>query len=553
MRNESIDTPVLVVGAGAAGCALALELGQFGVPCIVIEKGDGHVAHPKTGHISVRTMEYCRHWGFEDEVNKTGFPQDYPLDTVLCTGLFGYEIARSHGPSLGATPELPVSPSKRTRVPQMWFDPLLARKAQQLDTVDIRYGHELISFEDAGDHVVATIQEVATGKTLEVTASYLVGADGATSTVRSALGYEMLGERVLNYSVNIIWRCPELTTMHKLGPAERYIVFLDEGLLGNVTVVDGKELWRLTVYGNDAHFDLESFDARAQIIRALGRDDVDFEVDSVLTWRRSELVAEKYGRGRVWLAGDAVHTMSPTGGFGMNTALEDSVNLAWKLAAKVRGWGGDELLPSYETERRAIGLRNVAAAAQNYWDWTKSADTREITQDTPRGATSRGEIAETHKHVADRIQGSLGIILGVNYHGSPVVVDPSNGPSEIQDSYERYVPSVAPGVRAPHQWLDSEREKSSLDLFCASFTLIYNQARELESEMFAKAFSDFGAPLKSYSRESLGLEELYDRDFVLVRPDGYVAYSSNAELAADGVQQIVAQAIGLGGADNATY
>ena len=377
-----MDVPVLIVGAGPVGLALALDLSRRGVACMVVDKGDGVIRHSKMGVVSIRSMELCRRWGIADRVRDAGFPEDYELNQVYCTSLTGYRLGISHYPSMRKEPTTPASPEKRQRCPQIWFDPILQDAVMAAPNVTLRYGCEMIRFAADDAKVEVTLRDVASGAEQTIVTNYLVGCDGAGSGVRRQLDVAMQGDRVIHHSVSVYFRRPGLLQSHDKGPAERYLLIGDEGYWGHLTVVDGHESWRLTVASNE-RLDMDQFDAAAWTARCLGREDEQVTIDAVLPWRRSKLVAEHFGCGRVLLCGDAVHVMSPNGGYGMNTGLGDAADLGWKLQGMLEGWGGAGLLASYEAERRPVGLRNTNAAADNFARIMSSLDCSEITAETP--------------------------------------------------------------------------------------------------------------------------------------------------------------------------
>ena len=385
--TKNRETPVLIVGAGPIGLSMAMDLSWRGVPCAIVDEGDGTVELSRGGMVSIRTMEYWRRWGIADRVADAGFPQDYALNMVYCTSLAGHLLERDEFPCQRDVVAPPTSPERRTWCPQVLFDPLLARALAERPGVTMRYHCRLERFEERSDHVLAHTVDTRTGEATEIRAQYLIGCDGAASHVRAAADIPFEG-KTLGYSINIYFRAPNLLARHDKGEAERYLFVGPEGTWANITVVDGRDNWRITVIGSGDKMDLEGFDARGQVRRALGSDDIDFEVTAVRPWRRSELTARHYRRGRVLLAGDAAHTMSPTGGFGMNTGIIDTVNLGWKLEAVLGGWGGPSLLDSYDPEQRQVARRNALASTQNYKMWVGLADMcKPILEEFRRGPT----------------------------------------------------------------------------------------------------------------------------------------------------------------------
>ena len=360
----SEHTPVLIVGAGPVGLALAGELGWRGIPCTLIEKTDGAIEQPKMDIVGPRTMEFCRRWGIADWVRDAPYPGDYPQDCVYVTGLNGYELGRERFPGRAQETCPPQSPQKRERVPQDMFDPILRRFVGTFPHVRLRYGTELTAFAETADGVVAQVRDAATGETDDITADYLVGTDGGASLVRERAGITMSGNPALTYTTNVMFRCADFTSLHDKGRAYRFIFVGPEGTWLTIVAINGGDRFRMSIVGSADKVTHTEADIRNALERAMGRA-FDYEILSVMRWVRRELVADSYGTRRVFIAGDAAHLMSPTGGFGMNTGIQDAVDLGWKLEAALRGWAGHALLRSYELERRPVAVRNVTEASSN--------------------------------------------------------------------------------------------------------------------------------------------------------------------------------------------
>ena len=343
----SEHTPVLIVGAGPVGLALAGELGWRGIPCTLIEKTDGAIEQPKMDIVGPRTMEFCRRWGIADWVRDAPYPGDYPQDCVYVTGLNGYELGRERFPGRAQEICPPQSPQKRERVPQDMFDPILRRFVGTFPHVRLRYGIELTTFAETADGVAAQVRDVATGETEDITADYLVGTDGGASLVRERTGITMSGNPALTYTTNVMFRCADFTSLHDKGRAYRFIFVGPEGTWLTIVAINGGDRFRMSIVGSADKVTHTEADIRNALERAMGRA-FDYEILSVMRWVRRELVADSYGTQRVFIAGDAAHLMSPTGGFGMNTGIQDAVDLGWKLEAALRGWAGKALLRSYE-------------------------------------------------------------------------------------------------------------------------------------------------------------------------------------------------------------
>lgn len=523
-ESDQYNTAVLIVGGGPVGLGLAMELAYRRIPCVLVDKTDGIVRMSKMGLLSVRTMEYCRRWGIADQVRACGFPADYPLNQVFCTSLNGHHIATIEYPCIADEPTHGLSPEKKQRCPQLWFDPILARNVREQPTVDVRYEQEMLSFEQDADGVTATLRDLKTGSTYSLRARYMVGCDGAGSTVRNALGFHLEGDAALSYSVGIYFNAPDLIRYHKMGPAERYMVVGEDGTWGHLTVVDSKDIWRLTVLGSQERVESESFDADHWLRRCLGRDDIPYEITAVLPWRRSRLVANRFYDKRVFLAGDACHVMAPNGGYGMNTGLGDAVDLGWKLAAVLEGWAPPALLDSYERERRPVAWRNVNAAASNFSSLAPKLSFTDVESDTPEGAAARARMESELVEGTRPEWEAHGINLGYRYDDSPVIYD--DGTAHTPDDMSVYVPTSRPGHRAPHVALPDGR--STIDLFGPGFVLLEVQGgatTQLESiDVAAMTRSAGDIPVQCYRLTGDEAVAAFERRYTLVRPDGHVAW-----------------------------
>jgi 2-polyprenyl-6-methoxyphenol hydroxylase-like FAD-dependent oxidoreductase len=522
----TLETPVLIVGGGPVGLALAIDLGWRGIECLVVEQGDGTVDHPRLGAIMTRTMELARRWGIADRIYNCGFNGDYNLDVVYCTSMSGFLLARDAFPSCNSLQPPPQSPEKRQRCPQIWFNPILERAATEYDTVSIRHHHRLETFRESTDGVVADVRNTLTGEPLQIRAQYLVACDGAASEVRNALGVPMLGNPALSYSINLFIRSPTMLSSHKLGEAERYIFVGPTGTWGNLTVVDGRELWRITVIGSRTKVDLASFDAEAAVRACLGTDTIPFELLSVKPWRRTELIAKQFSVGRVFLAGDAAHTMSPTGGFGMNTGLADAADLGWKLEASLRGWAGPRLLSSYGEERQPVAARAASVSAMNFQGWVSAnaRDCSRILDDTPEGKALRKDIGAHMSKACFEEWDCLGIQLGYRYDNSSICIP--DGTPAPPDSASIYEQTSRPGARAPHAWIKPGR--STIDLFGRGFVLLCLGADPGDLCPLVAAAAKRGMPLEVIGLPQQEIASLYENRFVLVRPDGHTAWRGDS-------------------------
>ncbi|NYE21906.1 FAD-dependent monooxygenase [Pigmentiphaga litoralis] len=519
--STTINTSVAIVGAGPIGLSLAIDLAWRGVDVVLLEKSDGKVDHPRLGLIAVRTMEFFRRWGLTSDVRHCGFPDDFGLSIEFCTSMTGHLLERDNYPSIRDMETPSWTPEKKQRCPQHWLDPILKRRLADFSEARLELNASVHGLEESADGVTVSAVNTETGAPLTVHAKYVVGCDGATSTVRTLLGISMEGNAHLNYSMGILFESPDLLERCGKATAERFLFIGPEGTWGNLTVIDGRAVWRLTVYGSAAKFDMENFNAEEWIRRALGTDQIDFTVLSVLPWKRTELIASSYGTNRILLAGDAAHTMSPTGGMGMNTGLCDATDLAWKLEAVIKGWGGNRLIASYEEERKPIATRNAAYSTHNFKTWTSPAPCDFLLEDSDRAIEARRTVGMNLKKATQAEWQSWGLQVGYRYEGSSICV--FDGTPPTPDDYSTYVPTARPGSRAPHAWLADGL--STLDLFGRGFALlVFDHRRKKAIDCLLSAAQDREVPLAVTQIDKPEVAELYGSPMVLVRPDGHVAW-----------------------------
>jgi 2-polyprenyl-6-methoxyphenol hydroxylase-like FAD-dependent oxidoreductase len=518
----SAETPVLIAGGGPIGVALAADLGRRGIRTLLVEERENKLNPPKMLEVSVRTMEFCRQLGVIEKVRNWGFPEDWPLDSVFVTSLKGYELGRVRIPPLsekrrGAS----ISPERGMPCPQTWFDPILQEKARSYPHVSIRHSVRLEDFFQDQNGVTATLCDLQSGNREVVRAKYLVGCDGFASTVRELLGVEIRGEPHIDWSMTIYLRIPNLDVQHDKGKAFRYVFVGPEGTWSFLSIVDGKDLWRLQLVDLDESR-LQNSDIPALVARFMGGP-VDYTIESKNLWERKRIVADRFVDGRVFLAGDAAHAHPPNGGLGMNTGLQDAFDLGWKLAAVLHGWGGATLLESYDKERRPASARAAEVSLKNYRRLISAGQRAEIYSPTPEGTAARLAIGTQLCEENEKTWNPVGIHLGYIYHPSQIV-EP-DGTSKPPDDTFGYDPTAFPGARAPHVWLGPGR--SILDLFGDGFVLL--KFADTSSVAIERAAASRGVPLHVHRINQDDAAVLYGRALVLVRPDGHVAWRDNSE------------------------
>ena len=514
----AIETPVLIVGAGPVGLALAADLGARGVPCIVVEQSDGTIYHPRATAINARSMEFMRRWGAAEAVRKAAAPEGFPHTALYLTSFTGYEIARIERPHHGGSRPTATSPERAQRCNQLWLDPILLDCARGFSGVTIRQRCRLDSCAEEADRVIAQVTDLVSGERQSIACRHLVDCSGGHSAIRQALGIGMSGEPYTEYNLSVFVRIPELWSHHDKGKAA-LIFFIDEtGIWRNLVLLDGKELYRFGVRGKEFYDAPDKVDVETLLNEAIGKR-VPHEFISVRRWLGRDVVADSYGTARIFLAGDAAHLNNPSGGFGLNTGLGDAVDLGWKLDAMLAGWGGAGLLPSYAIERRPVAVRNVRQAARSHGNDRDRVSHPAISADTPEGARERREMGEDIVRVQTSQFITDGTALGYRYENSPIISP--DGTPEPPDPVREYHPTARPGSRAPHAWLADGR--STVDLFGRGFALLRFGAAP-DSAGLERAFAARGVPLSVAAIADPAIAALYERKLVLVRPDGHVAW-----------------------------
>lgn len=535
MQTIEFDTDVVVIGAGPVGLSLAGDLGWRGRKCILIEKSDGAIYQPKMDLVGIRTMEFCRRWGLTKNVEASPYNRDYPQDNVYLTELNGFELGRQVMPSMNQDKPPEVSPSKRERCPQNMFDPILREFAEKQQSVDVWFNNEMTSFEETSQGVRVFIQDVVTNQKKIISAKFMVGCDGGRSKVRENLGIAMHGKGILTHTTNIIFECKNFNLLHDKLPGYRYMFVGTKGIWATIVAINGSDQWRMSIIGgveerpNYTEEDLKRF-----AFKALGKK-FDLNILSTLSWTRSELVAENYHKGRIFIAGDACHLTSPTGGLGMNTGIGDAVDISWKLSAVIEGWGGEKLLKSYAEERIPVAKRITQFSTGNLEIMKKVPVTEFIYEQSTSGEKARKVAGTALLEGLKREWFSMNMHLGNRYTKSSICAYTElESLNEIQAEYDdaiNYQPSTRVGCRAPHAWLSDGR--STLDLFGREFVLLLSTgAASIVQKSFSLEAKKRGIPLDCFEISDASVRSIYDRSYVLVRPDGHIGWSSN-ELTSD--------------------
>jgi 2-polyprenyl-6-methoxyphenol hydroxylase-like FAD-dependent oxidoreductase len=270
--SETIETPILIVGGGPVGLALAGDLGWRGTRCLVIEQGEGPADHPRATAINARSMEFMRRWGVAQAVRNASAPEDFPHTALYCTTLTGFEIARIERPHHGGRAPTTTSPERAQRCNQIWLDPILRDRAVGYDSVDLRYRWRFESLVEDGDRVTATVHDLARDERRKIAAQYVIDCSGGHSAIRRQLGATMSGSPYAGHFVSIFVRAPELWTHHKMGKAALINFVEPDGLWRNLVILDGRELYRFGVHGKQYYDDPDSVPAERLFREVVGKD-----------------------------------------------------------------------------------------------------------------------------------------------------------------------------------------------------------------------------------------------------------------------------------------
>lgn len=518
---NAIQTPVLIAGGGPVGLTLAIDLGARGIACTLIERKDAPAFLPKMERCNARTLEIFRRMGIADRVRAAGYPSSYPMDVYHIITMMDPPLARVPYPSVDeARAEaarrndgvMPLEPYQL--ISQYTLEPLLKKIAEENPLIDVRFGHELLSFEQDAAGVTAQVR-TTDGRELAFRASYLAGTDGGTSTVRKQLGVAMDGRANIRDMVQALYRCDTLYDVVPIGHGRHYKVS-DEYASGVVC------------QDSCRHFSINAerctpADMPAIFAKIVGTP-IPFEMIATAPWRHNLLLAQRYIEGRVMLAGDSAHLVIPTAGLGLNTGIGDAIDLSWKLAAVLWGWAGPGLLQSYEDERRQIGIRNVRAsgnATEERRERREEHWTPWIEEDSERGRAAREHVGRLAVLEANKTTVITGIERGYRYTNSSLLwPEPGDGPDP--DNLE-YVPTSWPGARLPHMWCTNG--DALLDR-CGQWFTVLRFGDAVDTSGIERALGAADVP---YEVLVLGADEpAYDVyggfGAFLIRPDLHVAW-----------------------------
>jgi 2-polyprenyl-6-methoxyphenol hydroxylase-like FAD-dependent oxidoreductase len=527
VERAVLETEVLIVGAGPVGLTLANGLGRRGVTCTLIEKKEQPAFLPKMERVNARSMEIYRRMGLAGRIRAAGLSRDVPMDVYIVLDLTKPPLLRLPYPSV-AQAEADIRATNDGTAPlepyqlisQYTLEPLLKAEAEKLPSVTLRWSTEFLSFEQDAQGVTTTVK-TADGKTETIRSAYLVGCDGGASTVRGAMDIKLRGEANLLGLRQALYYCEELFAKIPIGngPGHGRHYHVADDKASFLIMQDSTKHWTLhTTVETDAEM-------KQQFENVVGVP-VKYEMLSCHPWRQNLLLADRYQQGRVFIAGDAAHLVIPTGGLGMNSGVGDAIDLAWKLDATLKGWGGPKLLTSYEFERRQIGDRNIGAsryASLGRRKW-RALWRPNILDDTPDGRKTRDLLATIADVEQRKSNEMIGAELGYRYVDSPIICDIPGGPEHL---FRHYEPTTWPGARLPHVWLDDGTAMQDR-IPNEGFTILNLGRSRSDASGLERAIKAHRAPVTVLDVPDRIAREIYGFDLMLLRPDMHVVWRGNA-------------------------
>ncbi len=527
------ELPVLIVGGGPVGLTASLLLSKHGIRSLLVERHPGTSIVPKARGINARTMELYRQYGVEPGIRAAGLAPERTGLILWTESLAGREIER-RTPGRANPKNQALAPVPNCLCAQDDLEPVLRRYAEAEPLGSLRFNAEVVNVRQTADGVEAEVVDRVTGVKEPIRAQYVIAADGAQSPIRKMLGVRMLGVERIYDSVNILFNA-DLRPWTAPRPGALYFVEQPD-LRATFLTINATDRWSFLIHSL-SHYgytpaDFTDEKCTALIRQGVGVPDLPVKILGLSAWEASAHVAEQYRHGRIFLSGDAAHEMPPTGGFGMNTGVQDVHNLCWKLAAVLHGQAGDSLLDTYHPERQPLGVTITKTALDN--------------------CLSMGRTAKQETAVVARPEflSEQGLIFGAAYDSAAVVPD-GTPPADNPDPITRYLPSARPGCRAPHVVLERGKERiSTIDLFGGRFVLLAGPRGEAWCAAVSgdTAAYRIGADLTDPNGDWCEMYGVEPDGAVLVRPDGQIAWRSLAGVADAGavLGDVMARVMGRG-------
>ena len=523
---SQIECPVLIAGGGPVGMTLALNLARYGVRSILVERNAATTQHPKMDLTNGRSMELYRRLGLTEKLRDAGVPRDNPFDISWITSLSGHELHRFRYPSAAETAAQIAAENDGhhaveagLRVSQIMIEPVLKRAIDENPLIDVRFGtrfDQLIAQDEDG--VTADIVEEASGAATRVRCAYLAGCDGGGSRVRRQLGIDLDGEMAVAGAYMVHFRSTDRDVVQRWGVTWHY-----QSGSGTLIAQNDDDIYTLQAWLIPG-LDLENKTPQEVLEGWVGRP-FDYTILQANPWTANFVVAQRFRSGRVLLAGDSAHQFVPTGGYGMNSGIADAAGLSWILAAAVQGWGGDALFDAYELERKPTAWWHLRASERHMAVRMQIGElygaAGGIDGDSASDQARRTKLAQDIAVIGNAENESWGVELGYRYDDSPVIVhEMDRGEIDLLT----YRPNTAPGARLPHVFL--EDGVSIHDRLGLYFTLVV--VGEGSSAAIEREAQRLDIPLEVLRLARPDLRPVYERNYLLVRPDQHVAWRGDA-------------------------
>lgn len=561
---QPVTTEVLIVGAGPVGLITSLLLARGGLTSLVVEKHPGLHQAPQAHVISSRSMEICRMAGVDEQRMRAAGTKPQDMSSVrwvatLTEGELGvFSLLRDRGEIQAMFSQ---SPTPLCNLSQHLFEPILFDQARADPAIDVRFDHEWVSFDRTETGYRSSLRQRGSSNQIEIASRYLIGADGAGSAVRRALGIAMNGPDHLAGFCNIHFTA---NLRPHLSGREAILYWVMDPAYAGVFIahdIDNTWVYMKSVAPDTAFANPLDEATCTRLLRGAIGGDVEFEIEHISPWVMTAQVAEHYERDGVFLVGDAAHRFPPTGGIGMNTGFQDAHNLVWKLAMVARGFDA-RLLSSYEDERRPVAETNSEQSLTNHKKMAEVAKAIGLSKDA---AESRRAITEVLSH-ADRqrqVQAAIdaqaehfnmrGLDLGYCYHSDAIISD--GAPRSPDNPVMQYLPSTTPGARMPHAWIDQDGERrSTLDLLSYDSFTLFHHPQDRNAAIVAEQLRNEGYPINAAAVGPGADNEPADGTFsalfdlsrqpLLIRPDGHIAWRAGLHASLPDVKEALNRILG---------
>jgi 2-polyprenyl-6-methoxyphenol hydroxylase-like FAD-dependent oxidoreductase len=530
--SKSINTGVLIVGAGPVGLTLAMDLASRGIATVLVEvRSAGESPSVKCNHVSSRSMEIFRRLGVAPSLRNAGLPANYPNDCAYRTTTTGIELSRIPIPcrrdrytaTEGPDTDWPTAEPPH-RINQIYMEPVLFAHAHGIAGLQVLNRTAFESFEEVQNGIVATARDLETDTTFLIDAEFIVGCDGARSLVRKMIDATLRGTPVIQRVQSTYVRAPGL--LEQMGEPAWMTLSLNPRRCGTVVAIDGRENWLIHNHLNREDETFESVDRDMSIRAILGVGaDFEYQILSKEDWVGRRLVADRFRKGRAFICGDAAHLWMPYAGYGMNAGIADATNLAWLLAACLQEWADPAIVDAYEAERLPI-TEQVSRFAMDMAGKVlgqRRTVPDEIEQPGADGDEVRRQVGQAAYDLNVQQYCCGGLNFGYFYDRSPIIA--YDGVEQPAYTMADFTPSTVPGCRLPFSYLPDGRPV--YDAFGPGYTLLRLDP-EIAVEPFVKAMRDGRVPLEVVDLQARGSKHPYDHKLIVVRTDQHVAWRGDA-------------------------